>query len=70
MIVLVDHRQQFVQRCFCVAVEHAGVFLEEQRVLDARVARALAALRHEDLLRLPHFQHRDVLFEQVEELVV
>jgi hypothetical protein len=41
-----------------VAVEHARVLLEEQRVLDARIAGALAALRHEDLLGLPHLQHR------------
>ncbi|MPL99903.1 hypothetical protein SDC9_46124 [bioreactor metagenome] len=50
--------QQLFDRLLRVAVEHPRVLLVEQRVLDAGIARALAALRDENLLRLPHFQHR------------
>src|SRR6056297_1193125 len=41
-----------------VAIEHPRVLLEEQRVLDAGIAGALAPLRHEDVFRLPDLQHR------------
>ena len=54
----VDHRQQRIQRLLGVAIEHPRVFLEEQRVLDAGIARALPAFGHEHLLGLPAFQHR------------
>ena len=54
----VDHRQQRIQRFLRVTIEHPRVVLEEQRVLDARIARALPPLRDKNLFRLPAFQHR------------
>src|SRR6056297_2185773 len=39
-----DPGEQFVERLLRVAVEHPRVILEEERVLDSRIARALPAL--------------------------
>src|SRR6478735_9721499 len=41
-----------------IAEEHGGVVAEEERVLDAGVARVHRALEHDDVLRVPHLQHR------------
>src|SRR5690554_2156839 len=55
---LVDMRQQRVDALPGIPVEHAGVLLVEERVLDAGVAGALATLADEDHPGLPHLQHR------------
>lgn len=55
---LLDQRQKIVDRLLGVAVEHAGIVLVEQRVLDAGITRSLTALGDDDQLGFPHFQNR------------
>jgi hypothetical protein len=50
---LSDQGQQGIQAFLGITVEHPRVFFEEQGVLDARIARALAALGHDYHLGLP-----------------
>jgi len=47
---LIDHPEKFIERLFCITVEHPRIFFKEERVFNARIARTLATLRHENLL--------------------
>src|SRR5690349_4958818 len=49
--------EQGVDVLLGVAVEHAGVLFVEERVVDAGVADALAALHDDHRLGLPHLDH-------------
>ena len=53
-----DLGQQIVQGDLGVTIEHAGIFLVEERIFDAGIAGALPAFGDKDLLGFPDFENR------------